>query len=583
MQLAFRWLKSLRIFPKLVLAFLLALGPIYYIGLTMNRSGAEHVRAEIGNSLMSRVNLYTEILDVDFDRTIRLMQEFVNDVDLLELSVAHEVMTDIERTEAVLRVKHRIDLLRQSSVFVRSAFAMIPSLDRTISSEVTAITELERDQLEALLQIKNLYESPFLEWNGRLFISVPYPDAGTAKTPLFVVAVEVSKAELTKALERFTSEGGGAVLTGRRIPWTVDGGLEADRAQALRKELERLGVSASGEARTVTVGGVSYLLSQQASDRLDVTMSMFVPSEQIEAPLRDSQRWLIVLSAASVALVITFSYSIYRMIHRPLKSFMQAFRRLEQGNFNVELRYSFQDEFGYLYDQFNATVRQLNVLVHEVYEQQYRARLSELRHLQSQINPHFLYNTYFLLYRMAQRKDFDNVVPLTKHLGEYFQYITRDGMDEVPYEAEAAHAKTYMDIQSIRFEDRIQAAFEPLPEGAGAVLVPRLVLQPIIENAYKHALEKKESDARLVVVTELIDDVLRVKVIDNGDRMTPELAEELQAMLDRSDDAIETTGLVNVHRRLRIKYGENAGLRLRPAEPQGLSVEMRIPWEENAG
>jgi len=579
MQPLLRWLRSLRIFPKLVLTFLLVLGPIYYIGLTMNRSGADNVREEIGNSLMSRVNLYTEILDVDFDRTIRLMQEFINDVDLLELSVAHEVMTDIERTEAVLRVKQRIDLLRRSSVFVGSAFAMIPSLDRTISSEVTAITELERDQLEGLLQLKNLYESPFLEWNGRLFISIPYPDASSAKEPLFVVAVEVSKRELTEALERFTSEGGGAVLTGRSIPWTVDGGLRAEQALSLRKELERVGLA--GEAQTVTVDGTSYMLAQQASERLDVTLSMFVPSEQIEEPLREYQRWLVLLSAASVALVITFSYSIYRMIHRPLTSLIQAFRRLERGDFNVSLQYAFQDEFGYLYDQFNATVKQLNVLVHEVYEQQYRARLSELRHLQSQINPHFLYNTYFLLYRMALRKDFDNVVPLSKHLGEYFQYITRDGADEAPFEAEAAHAKTYMDIQSIRFEDRILAEFEPVPEEARHIPVPRLVLQPIIENAYKHALEKKESDARLVVETRVADGVLVVRVEDNGERLTPEQVDALQAMLERTGDAVETTGLVNVHRRLRIKYGERAGLRLRPAEPQGLCVEIIIPWEAN--
>jgi len=576
-----RWLASVRIFPKLVLTFLLVLGPIYYIGLSMNRSGAEHVREEIGNSLQSRVNLYMEILDTDFDRTIRLMQEFVNDVDLLELSVAHEIMTDIERTEAVLRVKHRIDLLRESSAFVGSAFAMIPSLDRTISSEVTAITELDRGQFDALRQIKNLYESPFLEWNGRIFISVTYPDVSSAKTPLFVVAVEVSRAELTKALERFTSEGGGAVLAGRRIPWTVAGAWEPGQGQAFRERLTRVQGGAAGEARTVTVDGASYMLAQKESDRLDVTMSMFVPSAQFEAPLLDYERWLVVLSAASVALVIAFSYSIYRMIHRPLSSFIQAFRRLQQGNFNVALQYAFKDEFGYLYDQFNATVKQLNVLVHEVYEQRYRARLSELRHLQSQINPHFLYNTYFLLYRMALRKDFDNVVPLTKHLGEYFQYITRDGMDEVPFEAEAAHAKTYMDIQSIRFEDRIHAEFEPLPEGAGAVLVPRLVLQPIIENAYKHALEKKESDARLVVATTVEDGALRVGVEDNGEQMTAERLEALRTLLERTGEPMETTGLVNVHRRLRIKYGERGGLRLQAGQRHGLRVEIIIPLGGN--
>ncbi|HZG76237.1 MAG TPA: two-component sensor histidine kinase, partial [Paenibacillus sp.] len=96
-----------------------------------------------------------------------------------------------------------------------------------------------------------------------------------------------------------------------------------------------------------------------------------------------------------------------------------------------------------------------------------------------------------------------------------------------------------------------------------------------------HALEKKESDARLVVETRVADGVLVVRVEDNGERLTPEQVDALQAMLERTGDAVETTGLVNVHRRLRIKYGERAGLRLRPAEPQGLCVEIIIPWEAN--
>ncbi|MDQ8738798.1 sensor histidine kinase [Paenibacillus sp. LHD-38] len=539
------------------------------------------MKTEIGNSLISRVSLYMEILDVDFDRTIRLMQEYVNDDDLLDLSVTSEIMTDIERTEATLRVKHRLDLLRESSAFLTSAFAMIPSMDRTITSEPSTISEFDRSQFDALRQLKNLYETPFLEWNGRVFISVPYPDVGTVKTPLFIAAVEVSRAELTDALERFTNEGGGAVLSGRSIPWTVAGAIGEGQGQTFREQMEWIGSSAANEVRTITVGGEPYMLAQKESERLDVTLSMFVPYQKIEEPLRDYERWLIVLSTMSVALVLIFSFSIYRMIHRPLKSLIHAFRRLKQGNFNVALQYSLKDEFGYLYEQFNATVRQLNVLVHEVYEQQYRARLSELRHLQSQINPHFLYNTYFLLYRMALRKDFDNVIPLTKHLGEYFQYITRDGMEEVPFEAEASHAKTYMEIQSIRFEDRIYAVFEDLPEGAEKIAVPRLVLQPVIENAYKHALEKKEQDARLTVKTEIRDKALRVTVEDNGEEMTAERLEELQAMLEGTREPVETSGLVNVHRRLRIKYGERGGLFLRLGENRGLCVEIVIPLEEN--
>lgn len=139
------------------------------------------------------------------------------------------------------------------------------------------------------------------------------------------------------------------------------------------------------------------------------------------------------------------------MIHQPLKNLIQNFRNIEKGNFDIALKYPLNDEFGYLYDQFNSTVHQLDILVHEVYEQQYRVSLSELRHLQSQINPHFLYNTYFILYRMAKLRDHENLILLANYLGEYFQFITRDGAAEIPFEKEAKHAKNYLDIQTMRF------------------------------------------------------------------------------------------------------------------------------------
>jgi two-component system, sensor histidine kinase YesM len=572
-----RRISRLRLLPKLVLTFLLVLSPLYFIGLKMNISGSDMVRTEIGSSLTSRVDLYMEILEGDFGRTVALLQQYVNDDDLLKLSTSAALMSDIERMESILRLKGRLDLLKSSSKFIANAIAFIPDIDRSITSNEIDISDFNREEFEALRQANNQYQMPFIVWKERLFISMSYPDPSISKTPRFVLAVEISREALENTLSRYTNEGGGAVLAGRNAQWTVAGAADAQQGKQLMEHFALDGQSQAGEIRNVTIGEQAYLVAQKDSDMLNASLLMLVPTQSLLMPLQTYRTWLIALSLSAIAIMLAFSLSIYRMIHQPLRVLVAAFRRLEQGDFQITLKAPFQDEFAFLYERFNATVRHLGVLVHEVYEQQYRAQSAELRHLQSQINPHFLYNTYFILYRMAKLHDNENIIHLTKHLGEYFQYITRDGSDDAPFSMEAQHAKSYMEIQSVRFGQRIQAVFEPIPVEAADMKVPRLILQPIIENAYKYALEQKAKNGMLRVSCEMQEGTLLVAVEDNGDDITPEEVTRLQLLLHQGEHAAESTGLLNVHRRLQIQYGPQSGIRLDQGDLGGLRVTMMIP------
>ncbi|TNJ63983.1 sensor histidine kinase [Paenibacillus hemerocallicola] len=578
-------LRSLQILPKVVLTFLLVLSPLYAIGLKMNEYGSTNVKNEIANSLTSRVNLYMDMLDADFDRTIRLLQEYVNDEDLLKLSSSSEIMSDIEKTQAILRLKNRLDLFKNSSQFIENVSAYIPAIDRTVSANANVIAAFDRTEFQALARAVNLFEAPFQLWQNRIFISVSYPDAilNGYRQPLFLLSVEVSRQAMAAKLSQYTNGGGGAVLAGNREHWVVAGSADGTIGDDILSRLGQSDGTGGEEAWTVTIRSEEYMVVQKQSTRLDTRLIMFVPLQNVYKPLQNFQAWLLVLSVASVLIMLVFSYGIYRIIHRPLKALVRAFRKVEQGNFNFALDYSSNDEFGYLYKQFNAMIGRLNVLIHQVYEQQYRVRLAELRHLQSQINPHFLYNTYFILYRMAQLRDHDNVVVFTKHLGDYFQYIARDGMAEVPLEKEASHVKNYMEIQSVRFANRIVSRFDGLPEGCGDMMIPRLILQPILENAYHHGLEQKAKDGWVHVTARKTPEQLVIAVEDNGGSMTEERANELRLMLRSSDDITESTGLVNVHRRLLIKFGEPGGLRLGVGSGQGLRVELIIPLKEEQG
>ncbi len=570
---------SIRLFPKLLLSFLLVLAPLYVIGVQINMSGSKNVKQEIEDSLSSRADLYMEMLDNDLESILFSLQDFVVNDDALGLGMAVSVMSDMEKTQAILRLKERMDNLSRSSNFIKEAAISIPLIDRTISSNADSITDFDREQFQGLLQKVSPRDMPFLQWQDRLFIPLVYPPGSMGIPPLFVVAVEISKPELNSTLARFSNKGGGVMLVGLSDNQVIASAFDIpDELYAKRSELMK--ESKGNSLQTVTIEGDSYLVAREDSDTSGMSLIMYVPAKNVNPALQTHRYWLIVLSIASAIIVIIFSIGIYRMIHRPLIRLLHSFRRIEKGELNLTLQYPLKDEFGYLYGRFNAMAKQLNILVHEVYEQKYRAQLSELRHLQSQINPHFLYNTYFILYRMAQLEDNENVIRLTKHLGEYFQFITRDGAEEVSLEKEIHHARTYTEIQTIRFSPRIEANFGDLPEGLENRLVPRLILQPIIENAYNHSLEKRSKGGWLNVEMDVYGELLVITVEDNGQQLTPDKLEEMRNRLQSYDEPAESTGMLNVHRRLKIKYGETGGLRLSTGERGGLKVEIVIPLGE---
>ncbi len=565
------------IFMKIVLTFLALLIPLYTLNLYMNESGQETVRKEIVSSMNAKVELYVNLIESDFERVIKLIEAYVNDVDLMKLSTAVDVMSDIERTDAILALKSKLNLVKTSNSFVQNVIAFIPRLDRSVTSNDNAIVAFDEEAFLALSVATNRYESPYLLWKDRLFISVPYPDPPSGKkAPVFLLAVEVSKPALREALRQFTNNGETAVLTGNRLPWSIvdDKSLPEAEAAVLQRQ------SGSAPGQTLNVGGEKYLVIDKSSAKLDTTLSILMPESAAFGSLERYRWWMLLLTLMSVVIVIFFALSLYRIIQRPLRTLIRSFNKVEQGNLNIVVQYPLKDEFGVLFNRFNTMVRELNVLVHEVYEHKYRVRLAELRHLQSQINPHFLYNSFFILHRMAKLRDHDNIVRFTKYLGDYFQFITRDGKDEISLQLEVKYARTYTEIQSFRFGSRIRSEFAELPAELERYLVPRLILQPLIENAYNYGLENKMTDGWIAVAFRQEPDMLVVSVEDNGEELDERKLQELRQMMLDPERQTESTGLINVHRRVQIKYGPESGLILSRGEGGGLLAELKLPLKK---
>ncbi|MFD0961032.1 sensor histidine kinase [Paenibacillus chungangensis] len=590
--------KRFTIFGKLVLAFLIVMAPLLVLGATISERGAGIVEKEISNSLRQQVQFYLLSLETEIDRMTDLQREFMNDEDLDSLSLMVQRMSLYEQLSAVKRLQARLRMIKESSAYISTATAYIPSINRIVSSDGD-IQELDQAALDDVKESSLRSAHPFVHQNDRLFIREFYPSPYHLKVrnPNFILELEISISELYRFLEQLPgyNYGGAALINDDTV---IVSGKHAKSFEGIKEKLDQevfrwfdedgTGLAEFGAAQLDMIARESgdYLITHRYSPYLNLHLIVYVPENEVMGPL-DSYRtslWAVLIAAFIV--IPVFAYWIYRIIHRPLRKLVGAFRKVEAGIMQVEIRHESNDEFQYLYEKFNFMVSHLNKLIYEVYEQKIRLQQSELKQLQSQINPHFLYNSFYLIYRMTKAYDIENATRFTRFLGDYYQYITRNAKEEVLLEDEIRHIKSYIEIQSIRFGDRIRVNIEEMPEAMSRLQVPRLILQPIVENAYQYGFSG-DTDNNLLRIGyryergKETESVAVVLITDNGIGMAPETLEQWRKKFASECHESEVTGMMNVHRRLRLKYGAVAGIRLENGD-RGLSVAVMIPLPENS-
>jgi len=572
------------IFQKLLAAFLIAIIPILIVSALINRSGETAIYKEITNSLKSNAHFYLSSFELEMERVIRMKQQYILDSEVQRLMMFHMFYADSEYVEAMQNIERRLQQLHDSSLFVEELKLHIPEIGMTIhNSRIDRVMPQEElDALEALYR-SGKHIRPLNE--DVLILGERYPTSNLGDLPATLwLEVILSRRNMEDSLREIVRYNDGeAMIVSRDGTWAL--GSLPRSAMSLGQPLTQWLDLSVGDANgsgigRFTVDGDAYIYASETSELLDAALIVYVPESSFLGPTRWYERLYWILAVTSVVVVVAFSLWMFRLVHQPMVRLTAAFRRLEKGDFNIALQYGRKDEFHYLYQQFNKMSSRLQQLIKDVYEQELRFNRAELKQLQAQINPHFLYNIFFLLNRIVQLEDIDNAKKLTKYLGQYFRFITRNKDDENAIADELAHVDAYIGIQRLRFGSKLDARVEPLPAEAAKVRVPRLILQPIVENAFEYGLEDHLETGVLRLRSELADGALLVCVEDNGANLTDETLRSLSAMLEERKQDIETTGIVNVHRRLQLKFGPAYGIAVGRSELGGLRVALRVPAEE---
>ena len=350
--------------------------------------------------------------------------------------------------------------------------------------------------------------------------------------------------------------------------------------QQLYNELqtENIDLVMKSDSDTVLTGTgrKDKLYSISRSNKTGWTVVGCMSVEELLQKSYEAQRSYVLIAAVLMIVALLFSRQIARSFTYPIQRLRDSMKKVQEGNFSgADVEIESENEIGSLTRSFNVMTHRIQELMEQNVRDQEAKRKSELKALQSQINPHFLYNTLDSIIWMAEGKKNEEVVLMTASLARLLRQSISNEDEVVPVSQEVEYARGYLTIQKMRYKDKLEFEISVDPSILNIPLI-KLVLQPVIENAIYHGLKYKESKGLLQVKGFMKDGNAVLQVIDNGVGMDEET---LAHIYDRHKVNYHSNGVgvYNVQKRLQLYYGSEYGITYESKKGEGTTATITIP------
>ncbi|GMQ63987.1 sensor histidine kinase [Vallitalea maricola] len=326
----------------------------------------------------------------------------------------------------------------------------------------------------------------------------------------------------------------------------------------------------------IDVNGENTLIAYYVSRLTKYKMVYMVPQKIIISDIKDI-KYVALISTLIVLVAVGVLWYILTMdIYRPIYKMKKLMKEVGQGNFDVQIPSERKDELGVLIKGFNSMTEQVNHLFNEVYKTKYQKKEAELKALQSQITPHFLYNTLTSIRCVAIIQSSKTVSNMLGSLIELLQATAGKRNVYVTLDEEIHQVNNYIKLQQFRYNDAFMMEYE-IDEDVKACLLPKLILQPLVENSLQHGLDLRHKQGKITVRAYTEDHDLFVYVIDNGRGIAKETVEKIfTGEIDKSRK-FSGIGVNNVDERIKLYFGEGYGLTYILDEKHGTKAMIKLP------
>lgn len=269
------------------------------------------------------------------------------------------------------------------------------------------------------------------------------------------------------------------------------------------------------------------------------------------------------------------------MISGQVQAFIRKLNETSEIDKNAYIDVQSQDEFKELGNVYNKMLSRIEKLIQTVYVNELLTKNAQLETLQAQINPHFLYNTLDCINSLVEFNKKESVQKVVTSLANIMKMSIK-GSTFITLEEDISYINQYIFIQKMRFQDRLLFLLE-IPEHLYQYYVPKLILQPIVENAIVHGVEEISETGMIGVIGSEDEENLYISIKDNGNGIPREIIQQLQEMDDKAGLSTQHIGIFNIQKKLQILYGQRYGLRITTLKPHGTNVTICIPKSTDSG
>ena len=341
-------------------------------------------------------------------------------------------------------------------------------------------------------------------------------------------------------------------------------------------DLELIKSAAQFSNQLTTFDDGKFYLQSAAIDKTDWYMVNVLPKSSILSTIKTQRNYLFIIVILTIIMAIILADYLVKVINKRLFQVIDGMRQVPNGHLNNYIENDSSDEVGELIDNYNYMISKMSVLIDEQYKLGKEVKNAELKALQSQINPHFLYNTLDMINWMAQKNMNKEISLAVKNLAKFYKLSLNKGKDIVTIKDEVEHSKLYVNLQNMRYDNRI-TLITKLDESLMNCSIPKITFQPIIENSINHGILGRGIETGSILISGYISqNNLIIQISDDGIGIEKEV---LPLILKENNLQTKGSGygLKNINQRIKLLYGESYGLSFTSNYGFGTTVEITLP------
>lgn len=327
---------------------------------------------------------------------------------------------------------------------------------------------------------------------------------------------------------------------------------------------------------TASIHGTETLLIRREYPGLDWYVVNLIPLQNLTMEHKTVLQTIVLICVLLFILSLFFSMLCTRTVTAPIQRLASKMETASMGNLDISASYHSNDELAVLYKQFNLMMQRIQTLIDHVYEEQSAKQEMEIRLLQSQINPHFLYNTLSTIKSLIELEMNDTAVKAVAAMSVFYRNSLSKGRFIIPLKQELELTEQYLYIQSLRYMEYVDYEFNLTATfPTEQIDIPKLTLQPIVENIFVHALSTEKCHINVSLTED--DSTVSIIITDNGTGIPSDKLEELRTSVNSGNVDGKSFGLPSIHHRITLLYGKNYGLTISSQEKKFTAVTVTLP------